>query len=185
MRNCWFTATTLLALLLVCVCASSQEIDTSMARIYSMDMEELMNMKVSIATKTEQSVSESPAIVSVITSEEIQRMGAREIEDVLQLVPGFEINRGYGGYYNIGVRGVKDSRNTSKILFMIDGIPVNQIFFGSFTQWGYSLNLDNIERIEIIRGPGSALYGRNAFSAVINIINKSSKSGEKVFVKAG
>lgn len=163
-------------------CIYSQVTDSSMEKIYSMDLEELMNTKVTIATKSNLPISETPAIVSVITAEEIKNMGARELEDILQMVPGFELNRGYAGYYGIGVRGVKDSRTISKLLIMIDGVPYNQIFYGNGIPWGYDINMDNIERIEIIRGPGSALYGRNAFSGVINIINKDARSNEKLKV---
>jgi iron complex outermembrane receptor protein len=155
-----------------------------MSEIYSMDLEELMNTKISIATKSEQSINETPAIVSVITAEEIKNMGARELEDILQTIPGFELNRGYASYYNVGIRGVKDSRTASKLLVLIDGVPNNNIFYGNFINWGYDVNIDNIEKIEIIRGPGSALYGRNAFSGVINIINKKAKNGNNVMAKA-
>jgi outer membrane receptor for ferrienterochelin and colicins len=162
----------------------SQDNIAIMDSIYALSIEDLMNTKVTIATKSEQSVNESPATVSVITAEEIKNMGARELADILQAVPGFELNRNYSGYYTIGARGVKDTRTTSKILFLIDGVPTNQVFFGSSLPWGYDLNIDAIDRVEIIRGPGSALYGRNAFSAVINIINKSAKNGEKLFLRA-
>ncbi len=158
--------------------------DTTMTALFDMSIEELINTQVSIATKSSQKLSEAPSIVSVITADDIQNMGAREMEDVLQTIPGFELTRSYAGYYNIGVRGVKDSRITSKLLIMIDGVPFNQIFYGSYAAWGYDINLDIIERIEIIRGPGSALYGRNAFSAVINIITKDGNSDEKLLLKS-
>jgi len=161
----------------------SQSQDTSMSKIFAMDLEELMNTKVSIATKSDQLMSESPSVVSVITSEEIKNMGAREIADILQMIPGFDISTRYTGEYGIGVRGVKDSKTTSKILIMVDGVPTNQLFYGNSIQMGYEINTDIIERIEIIRGPGSALYGRNAFSAVINIITKNGKTNKSGFVK--
>jgi outer membrane receptor for ferrienterochelin and colicins len=173
-----------LILLLDIKISAQENVDSTWIKLDSMSLEELLNLKVTIATKLNQLISESPSTVSVITADDIQKMGARELEDVLQRIPGFEIIRSYAGYYGIGVRGVKDSRTTSKILYMIDGVPINQIFFGESINWGSDLNLDNIERIEIIRGPGSALYGRNAFSAVINIITKKAKTGEKILVKA-
>jgi outer membrane receptor protein involved in Fe transport len=172
-------------LLLLSFKISAQEnIDSTWIKLDSMSLEELLNLKVTIATKSNQPLSESPSTVSVITAEDIQKMGARELADVLQTIPGFELIRSYAGYYGIGVRGVKDTRTTSKILYMVDGVPINQIFFGENMQWGYDLNMNNIERIEIIRGPGSALYGRNAFSGVINIITKKAKTGEKILLKS-
>jgi iron complex outermembrane receptor protein len=148
-----------------------------------MDLEELMNTKVNIATKSDKSINETPGVVSVITSDEIRNMGARELEDVLQTIPGFEIIRSINGYKGIGIRGVKDPRTSSKLLIMIDGVPFNNIFYGQSIGFGYDINIDIIERIEIIRGPGSALYGRNAFSGVINIITLNGKNNKKSFVK--
>jgi outer membrane receptor for ferrienterochelin and colicins len=162
----------------------SQTADTSASKVFSMDLEELMNTKVSIATKSSQTLSETPSSVSVITSEEIRNMGAREIEDVLQTVPGFEIRKGYNGTSSVEVRGVKESRTSCRLLLLVDGAPNNEIMYGQSLRAGNYLNMDDIERIEIIRGPGSALYGRNAFSAVINIITKSSSNKETVFAKA-
>jgi iron complex outermembrane receptor protein len=154
-----------------------------MTKVFSMGLEELMNTKVNIATKSDKSINETPGVVSVITSEEIKNMGARELEDVLQTVPGFEIMRRANGYNGIGIRGVKDPRTSTKLLVMIDGVPFNNIFYGHSLGFGYDINIDIIERIEIIRGPGSALYGRNAFSGVMNIITKNAKNNEKSFVK--
>jgi len=157
--------------------------DTSMSKVFQMDLEELMNTKVNIATKSDKSINETPGIVSVITSEEIKNMGARELEDVLQIIPGFEIMKRYSGYNGIGIRGVKDPRTSPKLLMMMDGVPFNELFYGHSIGFGYDINIDIIERIEIIRGPGSALYGRNAFSGVMNIITKNAKTNDKSFVK--
>jgi len=157
--------------------------DSTLNKLFLMSVEELLNLDITIATKSNQPLKESPSSVSVVTAKDIKNMGARELEDILQTIPGFELTRNYGGYYGTGVRGVRDSRITTKILYMIDGIPFNQIFFGNTIQWGYDINIDAIDRIEIIRGPGSALYGRNAFSAVVNIITKTAQSGEKLMVK--
>jgi outer membrane receptor for ferrienterochelin and colicin len=161
----------------------SQIADSTLAAIYSMDLEELMNTKITIATKSEKPINESPSTVSVITSDEIKNMGARELADILQTIPGFDISIRFTGEYGVGLRGVKDSKTSSKILLMVDGIPVNQIFYGNSIQ-GYEMNTDIIDRIEIIRGPGSALYGRNAFSGVINVITKNGNTQKGGLVKA-
>jgi outer membrane receptor for ferrienterochelin and colicin len=158
--------------------------DSLFSSLFDKSIEELINQEVTIATKSAQKIDQSPSVVSVITSDDIRNMGAREIEDVLRTIPGFELTRSYAGYYTIGVRGVKDSRISSKVLFLVDGIPFNQIFYGNYVNWGYMFNLEAIDKIEIIRGPGSALYGRNAFSAVVNIITKTEQTGEKLLVKA-
>jgi iron complex outermembrane receptor protein len=167
-------------LLLFCIIHNytlqAQTPDSSMSRIFAMDIEELMNTTVTIATKSDKPLNETPSIVSVITAEEIKNMGARELEDVLQTIPGFELLKKFPGYYGVGIRGVKSPRESSKLLILIDGTPYNQLFYGISLVGGYNFNIDFIERIEVIRGPGSALYGRNAFSGVINIITKTAVS---------
>jgi outer membrane receptor for ferrienterochelin and colicins len=162
----------------------TQDNNAIMDSIYALSIEDLMNTKVTIATKSEQSVNETPSVVSVITAEEIKNMGARELEDIMQIIPGFELTKRYTGEYGVGVRGLKDSRTTSKVLIMLDGNPYNQIFYGNSFGSGYDFDLNTIEKVEIIRGPGSALYGRNAFSGVINIITKRANKNEKSGVNA-
>jgi iron complex outermembrane receptor protein len=162
---------------------NAQTTDTTLSGLISLDLEDLLNMKVSIATRSNLSERESPSVVSVITSDEIKNSGARELADILQTIPGFELSKKFDGEYGIGIRGVKDPRCTSKLLIMVDGIPYNQILYGYSFYTGYDINIDAIERIEIIRGPGSALYGRNAFSGLINIITKSGANGEKLMLK--
>ncbi|MBI9067100.1 MAG: TonB-dependent receptor [Salinivirgaceae bacterium] len=161
--------------------------DSTLESILDLSIEELMNTKVSIATKTNRPLSEAPSIVTVITEEVIKNSGARNIYDVLQHVPGFEFSRPRQGYYSIGVRGVKDILTNSRFLVLKDGVPYNGIMYGSGISSPHVFNIESIERIEVIRGPGSALYGRNAFIGVINIITKKAESGLGVhaYSKAG
>ncbi len=173
----------LLSVCSFCISGFSQIADTLSGDVFAMNLEELMNTKVTIATKSEQPMNESPSTISVITSEDIKNMGFDHLEDILQIIPGFETIMTFNTYYTVGIRGVRDSRNASKILVMMDGNPLNQIFHGCAIMYGYDVNIDDIERIEFIRGPGSALYGRNAFSAVINIITKKPKPGNNLMVK--
>ncbi|MBI4745917.1 MAG: TonB-dependent receptor [Deltaproteobacteria bacterium] len=126
------------------------------------------------ATKHTQTLQDAPAIASVITADEIRQMGARDLMDVLKRIPGFGVTKGYYGKEEIEVRGLKTT-NSEKVKLLIDGHSVNDNLSGG-AMWGFdSLTLDNVKRIEIIRGPGSALYGSNAFSAVINVITKDGK----------
>jgi outer membrane cobalamin receptor len=125
--------------------------------------------EVEIASLKPQKIEEAPGIVSVITAQQMKDMGARDLTDVLRIVPGFQlaINPWYAQSY--GVRGVTQQHNT-RILVMMDGVPLNEPYWGqSCMNWG-DVPLTNVKRIEIIRGFGSALYGTYAFLAVINII---------------
>lgn len=126
------------------------------------------------ATKRNIPVRKAPAIATVITQDEIRYMGARNLRDVLKTIPGIGVSRNEFGIFMYEVRGIR-TQLSEKILVMIDGHTVNKsIITGSALYRIFDdMPVKNIKRIEIIRGPGSALYGANAFVAVINIITRN------------
>ncbi|MBA4372739.1 MAG: hypothetical protein C0402_07720 [Thermodesulfovibrio sp.] len=131
-----------------------------------------------ISTRRAIPLIKAPAIATVITDREIRTMGARTLIDVLKLVPGMGISITDQGFYRLEVRGTVTGQS-EKVLVMIDGHGLNRNVAGSaFPFFLDYLSVDNIRKIEIVRGPGSALYGTNAFVAVINIITKSSEDVE-------
>jgi outer membrane cobalamin receptor len=124
------------------------------------------------ATKRKISVRKAPAIATVITADEIRNMGARDLTDVLKTVPGFGVAISSEGYNQFEVRGISTTIS-EKILVMIDGHRVNTPYMGSGLILLFdNLSLEKVRQVEIIRGPGSALYGANAFVGVINVITK-------------
>jgi iron complex outermembrane receptor protein len=142
--------------------------------------------EVEIASLKPQSVEEAPGIVSVITAQQIKDMGARDLNDVLKSVPGFQFAVPSPQFYaeTYIVRGLKQTHNT-RILVMMDGVPLNDAYYGqSFLNWG-DMSLNNVKRIEIIRGPGSALYGTYAFLAVVNIITNKPEDIGGIELSAG
>jgi len=149
--------------------------DTTLLNLFEMSVEDLIEQEVTIATKSTQKVTQSPSVISVITSEEIKAMGPRDLEEILKNIPGITFTQTRLGTRPFEIRGISDIRQGGRLLVLFDGIPYNEVMYGTAFTTGASLNLDNIERIEVIRGPGSALYGRNAFSAVINVITKKAK----------
>jgi len=130
---------------------------------------------ISIATGVRQSIAQAPAVASVITAKDIEAMGATDIDDVLETVPGLHVSArafGYGPVYVF--RGVRAEYNP-QVLMLINGIPVSNLFNGDRSLiWG-GMPVNAIARVEVIRGPGSAVYGADAFAGVINIITKSRK----------
>lgn len=127
---------------------------------------------ISIATGFRQSVAKAPAVASVITAEQIRNMGANDLDDVLESVPGLHVSYSYQGYFPIYTfRGIYSSFNP-QVLLLIDGVPQTNLFTGGKNFVWAGMPVEAIERIEIIRGPGSAIYGADAFAGVINIINK-------------
>jgi len=137
-------------------------------------------LKVTTATLSPKTITRAPALVTVINSKQIQEMGATKLTDVLARLPGFAVFINKIGNPSITVRGLKTYGE--KILLMIDGHPVNSIDSGSAAWTFTDMPLDNVERIEIIRGPGSALYGENAFLAVINVITKKYQPQNKDYI---
>lgn len=151
-------------------------------------LEELANIEVYSASKHLQNISDAPSSVTVITADEIQRYGYRSLADILESVRGFYIT--YDRDYSfVGVRGfgrLGDSNN--RILVLIDGHRINDNVFGQpYLGTEFLVDVDLIERLEIVRGPGSSLYGTDAFFAVINVITRKApqaKSLELAFAPA-
>lgn len=127
-----------------------------------------------IATGRKQTVSQAPAVASIISAKTIRQMGARDIDEVLETIPGLHVSYTASGYNPIyQIRGISSNVN-AQVLMLINGIPITNIFTGDRSQaWG-GMPVENISRIEIIRGPGSAIYGADAFAGTINIITKNS-----------
>ncbi len=160
------------------------KVDTTLESVLDLSIDELLNTKVSIATKSEKSLNEAPAIVTVISAELIKNTGARNLQDILQYIPGFEFSKPRAGFFTIGVRGVKDPLTNSRFLVLKDGAPYNGIMYGSGIGIMKQFDINTIERIEVVRGPGSALYGRNAFIGVVNIITRSGKGNNEIDLRA-
>jgi outer membrane receptor for ferrienterochelin and colicin len=133
----------------------------------SSDLEKLINSLIGVASKKPLSGRESPSIVSLVTQEEIRNSGARDLIDILNMIPGVDFGVDVEGIVGIGMRG--NWAHEGKVLLLLDGQEMNEILFGT-TQYGNHFPVDQIKRIEVIRGPGSAIYGGYAEYGVINII---------------
>jgi iron complex outermembrane receptor protein len=136
-------------------------------------LEELGNIQVYSASKRLQSTSDAPASVTVITADDIQKYGYRTLADILESVRGFYITYDRENSF-LGVRGFGRLGDwNSRILLLIDGHRINDNVNGdAFLGTEFLLDVDLIERIEIIRGPSSSLYGADAFLAVINVVTR-------------
>lgn len=142
---------------------------------------------VSIATGAQQPLRRAPAVATVITAQDIKAMGATDLNDVMETVPGVHVSRSPVAYTPLYLfRGIYSDYN-AQTLMLQNGVPMTTMFIGNRGLFGYGQPLENVERIEVIRGPGSALYGADAFSGVINIITKSSADiqGTEVGARGG
>ncbi|MGB5147566.1 MAG: TonB-dependent receptor plug domain-containing protein, partial [Porticoccaceae bacterium] len=128
---------------------------------------------VRIATGVAQPVSKAPAVASIITADEIRAMGATDIDEVLETVPGLHVARSALGYNSIYVfRGMYSDVNP-QVLMLVNGIPLTNLYVGDRNVAWAGMPVEAISRIEVVRGPGSAVYGADAFAGVINIITKA------------
>jgi iron complex outermembrane receptor protein len=142
---------------------------------------------VSIAAGSVQPLRQAPAVASVITAEAIRAMGAVDLDDVLQSVAGLHVGRAANQYMPLYVfRGIY-SQFGSQVLVLQNGVPMTTVFVGNKGNMWAGYPVEHIARIEVIRGPGSALYGADAFAGVINIITKSAADapGTQVGARAG
>ncbi len=150
----------------------------------SLSLEELSQIEVTTPSKSPVKAFQTPAAIYVITGEDIRRSGATTIPEALRLAPGVEVARIDGSKWSIGIRGF-GSDLTRSVLVLIDGRTVyTPLFAGTYWEVQNTM-MDDIDRIEVIRGPGGTIWGPNAVNGVINIITKSAKDTQGVLVSAG
>lgn len=146
-----------------------------------LSLEQLMEVKVTVATLTEKSARETPGIVSVLTRSDIDQLQAIDLVDVLRWVPGLEIAHDVDMALSISVRGLWGQEG--KVLLIIDGHEMQETAYGGYQLAGrYPASI--IDRIEIIRGPGSVAYGGNAALSVINITTNLNKNASSLNINA-
>jgi iron complex outermembrane receptor protein len=149
-----------------------------------LSIQELMNIEITSASKKAQKLSEVPAAIFVITNEDIRRSGARNVPEALRLAPGVDVAAIGGGRYAVTIRG-GNSRFANKLLVLIDGRSIYTPLFSGVIWESVGPVLGDIDRIEVIRGPGAAVWGANAVNGVINIISKHSAETQGVRISAG
>src|SRR6267142_1135858 len=152
--------------------------------VTTLSMEDLMNMQVTSVSKRTQKVADAAAAVFVITQEDIRRSGATSIPEALRLVPGLEVARIDENKWAIASRGF-NGRFDNKLLVLIDGRSVYTPLFSGVYWNVQDVMLEDVDRIEVIRGPGATLWGANAVNGVINVITKKAKSTQSTVVTAG
>jgi len=150
----------------------------------SASLEDLMNMEVVSVSKTQQKLSHTASAIFVITQEDIRRSGALNIPDLLRMAPGIDVAQINANNWAIGVRGF-NGRFSNKLLVMVDGRSVYTSSFGGVFWDVLDLPLEDIERIEVIRGPGGSVWGANAVNGIINIITKKASETQGAQVTTG
>ncbi len=150
----------------------------------SISLEELAQTKVTSVSKTEEPRFRTPAAIQVITAEDMRRSGATSIPEALRLVPGLHVARINSSQWAIGIRGFTSRLARSQLALMDGRSLYTPLFAGTYWEVQDTI-LEDIERVEVVRGPGGTLWGANAVNGIVNIITKEAKDTQGVFVSAG
>jgi outer membrane receptor protein involved in Fe transport len=144
---------------------------------FAMDLNSLFNTKITTASKFSEKLFDAAAVVSVVTQDELNRFGGATLLEVLERVPGLNISSSFLADSSlITIRGDQTRANAGHILILINGRPVREILAGGVrSDILESFPINTLERIEVVKGPGSVLYGSDAFSGVINLITKKAE----------
>ncbi|CAG0961479.1 partial Colicin I receptor, partial [Geobacteraceae bacterium] len=176
--------TALLVVALLFCAVTAQGSNSHEPDLTDLSLEELMGIEVTSVFRKPQSVADSAAAVYVVTREDIRRSGVTNIADALRMVPGVQVARHDNNEWAVSVRGL-NSRYFSKLLVLIDGRTVyGSMMNGIAWEWVDTL-IEDVERIEVIRGPGGSLWGANAVNGIINIITAHAAQTQGFLVTAG
>ncbi len=152
--------------------------------LLSMSIEDLMNVEVTSVSKKAEKLFDAPAAIYVVTHEDMHRSGVTSIPEALRMVPGLQVANVSGNMWAISSRGF-NSWYSNKLLVLIDGRSVYSSIFGGVF-WGLQdVLMEDIDRIEVIRGPGGTLWGANAVNGVINIITRKASESQGLYVTSG
>lgn len=152
-------------------------------KLKRLSVEELMNIEVTLASRVPQKLTESASAIQVLTGEDIRRSGATNIPEALRLVPNVEVAQITASAWIISARGF-NTIFANKLLVMIDGRTVYTPLFGGVIWEQQNVLLEDVDRIEVVSGPGGTLWGANAVNGVINIITKNAKESKGLYAMA-
>ena len=148
-----------------------------------MSLQDLLGVSVSVASRTQEAFVKAPSSVTVFTRAEILNMGVRTVEELLSYAPGIYSARAGSSSYSVSVRGKTSSQLSNDVLFLLNGQRLNDDFSNAALLFNRLLTTGNIEQVEVVRGPGSALYGSDALLGVVNIVTADDL--DRAFVAAG
>ena len=155
-------------------------------QLADLDLEQLANLKINVtsASKKSESLFQAPAAIAVLTEEDIRRGGFSTLAEALRMVPGLYVAQANSHIWQISARGFS-SRNNNKMLVLVDGRSAYTPELGSVYWDVLDIPLENVERIEVIRGPGGTLWGANAVNGVISILSKSARDTQGGLIYGG
>lgn len=151
--------------------------------LFEVPLEELINVEVISPSRVKQQMFDSPNAIWVVTREDIRRSGVRSLPEALRLAPGVFVAQISGNRWTVTIGGFSRGEFSNTLLVLVDGVSVYSTLYG-YVDWDQvPVGLDEVERIEVIRGPGGVLYGANAVNGVISIITTRPGAGEAAYVR--
>lgn len=155
------------------ICRAGHSEKPDLSYVFSLSLDELLAFKVNVANQLPTEAYKAPSSVTIFTGHQIRSYGIYTLEQLLTQIPGFQVSRGEegGGTFSISTRGRRADRGANRdLLILLDGLRLNEPMTTGAMLQERQISLLNVERVEIIRGPGSAVHGANAFLGVINIV---------------
>lgn len=161
----------------VCLCVAASLQAAEDRDLFDLSLEELMAVTITTASRSAERVSDAPATVIVISRDELNRRGYRELSEIFDDLPGMDVSRPYGdNYFRNQWRGLRGTIGTPWLL-MLDGVIYNHLYFNQ-AEIIAALPMSSIEQVEVVYGPASAVYGANAVAGVVNIITRSDRDSD-------
>lgn len=151
--------------------------------LLSLSLEELLQLKITSSTLTDESLKTVPASVTLFTYAQIQQLGINTLEELMNYVPGYQSSRSDAGFTNYSSRSRRLSNSTCEVIVLLDGQRLDHDTFCGMSPTDGDFTLSNVARVEFLRGPGSSIYGTNALLGVVNIITEPNKNN--AFISAG
>lgn len=170
-------------ILALCLAAPSRAADTHLASLADLTLEQLTQMEVTSVSRRAETLADAPASVYVVTADDIRRSGAATLPEALRLAPNLQVARADANQYVITARGFANIL-ANKLLVMIDGRTIYSPLFSGVFWEAHDLVLPDVERIEVVSGPGGTLWGTNAVNGVINIVTRSARDTQGILAQA-
>jgi iron complex outermembrane receptor protein len=184
MRNVTIILFSFIAGCILAVSAYCEDDFTNISMLKNLSIEELMDIEVELASRKGVKYSDVPAAVYVITGEDIRRSGALNIAEALRMVPGLHVGKTDTDSWVISSRGFSDTYS-NKLLVQVDGRSIYTPLYSGVEWSKQNFMLEDIDRIEVIRGPGASLWGANAVNGIINIVTKNAKDSQGWLISGG
>lgn len=162
----------------------SAQMVLSPRELKKLSVEELMNIEVTLVSRVPEKLTEAASAIQVITGEDIRRSGATHVAEALRLAPNLQVSQLNASVWIISARGFNNIFS-NKLLVMIDGRTVYTPLYGGVLWEQQNVLLEDVERIEVVSGPGGTLWGANAVNGIINIVTKGAKGSQGLYASAG